>query len=294
MSAQEFYRAQSEMSDPGAYDHLYDALPNDIGALCQAVRNVYVHYMDKRHKIPVERKAEIDTRRCDRILERIITLDVRPLNQRRPSQARFVGCCRDAALLLCSMLRHKGIPARLRAGFSTYFNTPNFNPDHVIIEYFDRGRWVLVDPELETTPVTSVGDPFDAQDIPRNRFFVAGDVWQACRSGQADADMFGATPSDSFWRGMWAIRSRMLDDLAMLNKMEYLIWDSWGLKDYGTPDESELALLERVATLTSAAHDDSNFDALRRLYKHEQLRAPRAFTSYSPVRGEQFINLADL
>jgi hypothetical protein len=94
-----------------------------------------------------------------------------------------------------------------------------------------------------------------------------------------------------FWRGLWAIRSRMVDDLAMLNRVEYLLWDGWGLKDYPAPEGDELALLDRVAALTAAAHDDAHFDALRELYVHQRLGAPSTFISYSPINGEQRIAL---
>lgn len=281
------YRTQSEMSDPGAYAYLFDALPDDLTSLCKAVQGIYQHYMTpKAAALPPERRREVDTRRLDLILKRIIELDPRPLYEGRPTEQRFVGCCRDASLLLCAMLRHKGTPARCRSGFARYIRSdqPGFKPDHVIVEYHDGTRWKLVDAEQSEKLIAENAITFDVQDIPRDQFIVGGLAWQMCRKGEDAYENYGSEPSDTFWRGEWAIRSRMVGDFAMLNKVEYLLWDGWGLNEWmesvGTED---MALLDRAAALTASAHDDSLLDDIQALYQNPRFHAPRTFSSWSPV-----------
>lgn len=281
------YRVQGEMSSPGVYARLLDALPHDLSSLCRAVQGVYIHYMTpEAETLSTERRREVDTRRVDLILKRVQELDPRPLTETRPVERRFVGCCRDASLLLCAMLRQKGVPARLRAGFARYIRSsmPDFKPDHVVVEYYDGGRWKLVDPEQSSALIAENGITFNVQDIPRDQFLVAGSAWQMYRSGEDAVENYGGDPADNFWRGGWAIRSRLVDDLAMLNKVEYLLWDGWGLKDWMEAVEAEdMALLDQAAALTTSAHDDDNFDNLRALYMHLRFAAPRTFMSYSPI-----------
>ena len=100
----------------------------------------------------LEQREDLDNRYMEVILERISNRSEQPLTQARPPEKRFVGSCRDYALVLCSILRHKGIPARLRCGFDHYFNVkPDLYDDHWVCEYRDEKgvRWKLVDANVD-------------------------------------------------------------------------------------------------------------------------------------------------
>lgn len=75
------------------------------------------------YDIPVHRLHDAETRYFDAILTIISERNPAPLTQPREPGDRFVGVCRDFALLLCSFLRHAGVPARLRSGFADYFGS---------------------------------------------------------------------------------------------------------------------------------------------------------------------------
>ncbi|MFD8721382.1 hypothetical protein ACFV2H_26200 [Streptomyces sp. NPDC059629] len=84
------------------------------------------------------------------------------------------------SLLLCALLRATGTPARLRAGYGTYF-VEGFHDDHWVTEYRAAdGSWRLADAQV-STGLYDV--PFDPLDVPRDRFVVAGQAWRACRTG---------------------------------------------------------------------------------------------------------------
>jgi hypothetical protein len=283
MNPQDFYRTQSKLSDPGAFAPLFDALPDDLDSLCEAVRNIYVHYMSGR--IEKTRKSEVDLRYTSAILERVQALHPRPLAVARTRNRKVVGCCRDAALLLCSMMRHKGIPARMRVGFATYIRVGlGLKPlklDHAVTEYWDAGRWKLVDAEQDDALIKHNQLDFDVHDIPRDRFLVGGRAWQMARRGEADPNQFCGGPDD-FFKGLWAIRNRMLGDLSALNKAELLLWDSWGWMEYEfKPTEADKAMLDHIADVTQQG--DEAFDEIRALYAKHPFKAPPVVMCYSPA-----------
>lgn len=262
-AASAYYSAQSATTDPGRCGLLYVDLPSEIAALVAIVQGLvidkdFVGLYGLTLEEP-ERLGEVDTRYACDILARLADRDDRTLARvpREPS-ARFVGSCRDYALLLCSMLRHLGIPARLRFGFATYFSKePDRYGDHCVCEYWNdaQRRWVLVDPNVDPVVKSRLGVTADALDLTREQFVVAADGWRLARDGRVDPDCFGV-PSIGI-RGLWFIRGSLMRDLAALNKVEMLPWDYWGLADRtpinALPTE-ELPLLDALAQKIGRAH----------------------------------------
>ncbi len=289
-----YYTQQSRFTDPGEFVSLFDNLPHDIAGLCRVVQGLIIHYRDGKmfnYTIPRKRLREIDTRYVNKILERIIELDDRPLTEERPPEKRFVGCCRDFATLFCVMARHQGVPTRVRVGFSAYFN-PAFNHDHEIAECWDaeEQRWRLVDPEMSELHIRENRIQFDVHDVPRDQFIVGGLAWQWYCSGKADPGKFGVDP-DGDLKGAWFIRHKLVQDLAALNKQELLLWDSWGLMLKDTLSDEDHALLDRIAELTQAGN--AAFAEQRIVYEREAvLRVPPVVMKFSPVARPCKVTLA--
>ena len=128
-------------------------LPTDIRVLAAVVRG-FSFIMPKgemyHYTVSHDRVIGDRARRVDDMLALILALNDQPLTVARPPEQRLVGCSHDYSLLLTAMLRHQGIPARPRFGFSLYFN-PNFGHDHVVTEYWDQhqGRWLVVDAQQD-------------------------------------------------------------------------------------------------------------------------------------------------
>lgn len=292
MVPQDFYRTQSAMSDPGQYKSLYDALPDDLYTLRNLIQGIYLHYRagpQMGFPISEERILQADNRRMETIFASVIAQDGQPLTVERAPDKRVVGCCRDASLLLCSFLRHKGIPARIRYGFAPYIKfAPDFAVDHVVTEYWENGRWKMADMDLSEGAISYFGIEFDMFDIPRDQFLVAGQVWQAVQAGSADANNYGVHPDlpDADLRGETFIMGCLSKDVAFLSKQEYLLWDVWGmLEDESAPDPSQVALLNQSANLTAQAHNDNNFDAIRALGQRAEFIVPETIMCLSPVQA---------
>ena len=299
MNPSEYYVQQSPITDPKKYAYLFDDLPQDISGICRALQGL-IFPIDAEelygYTIPEDRRREVDTRYVEKILSRIIELDDRPLSEPRPPEKRFVGCCRDFVVLFCAVERHRGIPARGRIGFAPYIRDfgPNFIVCHIVAEYWDSNekRWRLVDPEQDELIITLNNIQFDPTDIPRGQFIVAGLAWQMCRAHKADPDSFGELP-DSFLKGSWFIRKNLVLDLAFLNRMELLLWDSWGDLTAPEPEPSkeQLTLLDEVATLTQAGSEA--FERMRAIYEGEAvLKVPSVITCYSFVTEPTQVELA--
>jgi hypothetical protein len=248
-----------------------------------------IHYQSDAlgSDVPATRLDEVRRRMITAMLERLVELDPRPLTIARPPDRRLIGCCRDAATLMCAVLRQGGVPSRVRVGFARYLDS-NLFVDHWVTEYWndERQRWILVDAEQDGVVRSWDGSTFDACDVPRDQFLVAGRAWQACRAGDEDEHRFGY---DLEATGMWVVRANLLHDLACLNKVELTPWDFWrlGLTEFEQLSSDDLTLLDTVATLTQAG--DQDFFSLRTLYVQDaRLRVPATVTSYNLAdeRGE--------
>ncbi len=289
-----YYTEQSSITNPAEYAHLYEDLPYDIAGLCKVVQGLIIHYRGAamfNYTIPDERLAEIDTRYVPKMLARIRELDDRPLTGARSPEKRFVGCCRDFATLFCSMARYRGIPTRTRIGFAAYF-TPGFNHDHEIVECWDakEQRWRLVDPEMSERHIQENRIRFDVHDVPRDQFIVGCLAWQWCRADRANPDKFGVEP-DSFAKGWWFIGHKLIQDLAAQNKMELLLWDTWGIMLKELTGEEDLALLDKLAVVTQAGAE--GFAEQLSTYENvEGLKVSPPVMSYSPVAEPQEVEFA--
>lgn len=260
-------------------------LPDALPDLCRVVQGLVVHPFLAHlcgvapHEIRLD---DLEIRTASEMVIRVLALDPRPLGEARPPGRRFVGNCRHFTVLLCALLRARGVPARARCGFGTYFARGRFE-DHWAYEVWDdaRGSWRLVDSQLDPVQRDALGIDFDPLDVPRTAFVVAGDAWQRCRRGDVDPERFGILDL----RGLWFVRGNLVRDLAAHAKRELLPWDAWGLMvDRDRPsDAAELALLDRVAEVTQGT-DDRYAETLALHESEPGLRVPRVVRSLN-LRG---------
>ena len=263
-----YFKQQGRMSDPGSYMSLFNDLPTSIPELVKLVQRVTIHvFWTERYgfKAPPERMAELQLRSMEKRLARTLELDPRPLTEPRAIEKKLLGNCRDHSLLLTSLLRHQGVPARARCGFGAYFMPDHFE-DHWVVEYWNReqSRWIFVDAQLDELQCDVLKIDFDPLDVPRDQFIVGGNAWQMCRSGEQDPDKFGIFDM----HGLGFVRGDFVRDVASLNKMELLPWDCWGvILNEQIDDPADLAALDEVAALT--AGDVPDFDAVRARYESD-------------------------
>lgn len=265
----DFYRTHDLFTDPGDHAHLYDNLPDDVAALRDVVQGIQVHvFWLERYEVTLseERKSTVGLRTMAQKLPAIMALADQPLTEQRPIEQRLVGNCRDFSLLLCSLLRHKGIPARARCGFGVYFISDHFE-DHWVCEYWnrDQNRWIMVDAQLDEFQCKQMKVPFDPMDVPRDQFITGGKAWQMYRNGEEDPNKFGIFE----WHGINFIRGNLVRDFLALNNIVILPWDGWGTMQENDDDAAkvEIPFADRLAELTLAG--DDSFAELRNVFEQD-------------------------
>ncbi len=270
-----FYASHGPMTDPGEASALIEPLPNDLAALTRVIQGLGIYDVVARDFYgfdpPADRLSEIHLRRVPDRIARVMELDDRPLSIARETDRRALQRCNAFALMLVTMLRAKGVPARSRCGFAAYFNPPNLE-DHWVCEYWDAQgrRWRLVDPQIDDVWRARLNIRFDTLDLPAGQFLTASEAWRRCRSNETDEGRFGI--SFAGLRGLWFVAGSLVRDLAALNKMEMAPWDVWGAQP-GPDEKFDLVLFDELAALTR--DPELKFAELRRRYdEDDRLRVP--------------------
>ncbi len=167
-----FYASHGPMTDPGEASALIDPLPNDVAALSRVIQGLGIYDVVARDfygfEPPENCLAEIHLRPIAERIARILELDAQPLHIARKPERRVLQRCNSFALMLVTVLRAKGVPARSRCGFAAYFNPPNFE-DHWVCEYWDAQdrRWRLADAQIDDVWRGRLNIGFDTLDLPR-------------------------------------------------------------------------------------------------------------------------------
>ena len=276
------------MTSPGQYAALVEDLPRDIAALAAVGQGLLVHeFMAADYGAPLSEadRATVHIRPAEQWLAQIVARDDRPLQTAREPAGRLAANCRHFTVLMVTLLRAQGVPARARCGFGAYFGTEVFE-DHWVCEYWnrDQARWVLVDAQIDDVQRGWFPISFDVTDVPRDQFLVAGQAWDQVRAGAADPDQFGLSEIKEF--GDWWIAANLMRDASALLNLELLPWDCWGaMPKPGQPIGAELAtLFDRLARLTQAP-DDSRAE-LQELCRDDRLRVPPVVYSAARDRPE--------
>ena len=146
-------------------------------------------------------------------MEGLVSYDSRGLVKDRKPENRLMLICRDNALLLASILKYRGIPARVRYGFAPYL-IPGFHANHVICEVWNEkdNRWMLVDPSA------------DRIDFAREEFDFSNDVWLKMQKKEIDPKLYGMPGLDEYngsplmtmvfvmiWHRYWELNIRLVN-----------------------------------------------------------------------------------
>lgn len=280
----ESYAEPGPLTTAGPGTTALAALPSTLPELTAAVQGLLIHEPGSAQS------ATGHLRTTRQILARILATDPRPLIEPRPPAQRLAGCCRHFTVVTVAALRAHGIPARARCGFARYF-TPGRYGDHWVVEYWDAAtsRWVLADAQLGFESCDALGVTFDPDDVPREQFVVAGDVWIRCREGELDPSRCGLEGEGQ--SGWWWIAGNLVRDVAALAKMELLPWDVWGVMPRpGEPINDFLA--EEFDQLAAITADPDTAAESRARYDNERFRVPAWVYNFLRQANEPVIDIA--
>lgn len=257
-----YYSEQGLVSSPGEYVTLLGELPVDIRQLCASIHQLMlIDFLPNMGfvNVPSKHLEDVQIRDIKNRLKKIVDRDNSSILTKRSFEKITLGNCRDLCLMLCSVLRHHHIPARLRSGFGTFF-VPQKYHDHWVCEYWSQSesRWIRVDPWMSQIhyrkellpPQLSEGllqldlNPYDVQ---KEYFITGAEAWINCREKGHDSNNYGTY--EPHLKGLWFVRDNMIRDLLCLNKIEPLAWDCWGAmgREISSIDEDKLILLDDIA-----------------------------------------------
>ena len=210
----EFYRQYSSFTDPGEYAYLFANLPDSLPELCSLIKSQIIHPYDDlpkfRKLIPQERWNEAFSYPSVKlILEGLVSYDSSGfVNDRKPEDRLVLGCNQNA-ILLASILKFRGIPARVRTGHATYI-MPGFHISHTICEVWNENemRWMLVDPSM------------DMVDFSREKFDFSYELWLKLQNEEIDPNLYGIPRR---YTGLVSIVGKVCTDLASILGTEYPI-----------------------------------------------------------------------
>jgi hypothetical protein len=276
----QYYALPGRFTNSGEHAHLFEGLPTHLPELVKIVQNSLLHvFWTERYGVKLSQveKVALNLRSASAKLASMEAAGVEKLCSPRSPAQRQVGNCRDFSLLLTTMLRYQGTPARARCGFGTYF-VPGRYEDHWVCEVWSQAqqRWVMVDAQLDQLQQQALGIDFDPLDIPPGKFLTGGQAWQMARRGEVDPELFGIFDM----HGLWFIAGDLVRDVLALNKVEILPWDhGWGLLGDDAeagPEPERSECYDRLAELSLPGQED--FAALHALYESEpRLKPPASY-----------------
>ena len=258
-----FYKQYSEFTDPGKYKYLYKNLPDSLPELCSLIKSQFIHpYAELpqySEQIPKERWNEsFKYPTVESILKGLVSYDSTGLVNNRLPENRLVVICRGNAILLASILKYRGIPVRLRAGYATYI-MPDFHISHAICEVWNKNenRWMLVDPSM------------DMVDFSRDKFDFSNDAWLQMQQKEIDPDLYGLPGKYS---GKASILAIFNTDLAFILGTEYTIYQYAPVLDYASKNNNQLTsehieMLNRINELMKSL-DANNLSELQEIYNN--------------------------
>jgi formylglycine-generating enzyme required for sulfatase activity len=260
-SVLDFYRQYSIYTDPGEYEYLYKNLPDSLPELCQLVRSQFLHivaeYPGYKDKMPSDRRYDINKYTSVKsILEGLRHYDSTGLTLNRKPEDRLVLGCQNYALLLASILKHQGVPTRVRYGHATYL-IPDFHTSHVICEVWNKSekRWMLVDPNLNMV------------DFNRNKFDISNEAWLQMQKSEIDPNQYGFPGK---YAGQGSIAGKICADLASILGTEYPLTMYPPIMEYYIKGEKQMPkeyirTLDSICELMNCLNAD-NLSKLQRIY----------------------------
>lgn len=266
----EIYRQFSVYTDPCGYAHLYKELPKSLNELCRLIKCQFIHPFQAepfRKLIPPERQKNGDpiypTVRT--LLKGLMEYDPNGLVFTRQPKDRLLVTCRYHAILLASILKHSGVPTRVRYGFALYIGK-DVKICHVICEVWDSDhkRWLLVDPTVQ-----------NMVDFPREQFEFASSAWRKLQKGKVDPKKYGVANK---W-GSFHILDMLCHDMESVLGRELLYWERPSVcidenMDVTKVDKKQAEIINRVADLLD--DPDKNLKAIEAMrLQYEFLRFER-------------------
>lgn len=263
---------------PGSYEKYLKSLPDDIGKIGHLLRWSVIHRttldwgnkgtnsdlkFGDMTKVPWYRQAEDDNlTTTSAILAELFRRDPKGITHDRKVEDKVVLTCRHITILMASILKTKGIPARVRSGFAGYWPWSKVSSDHWINQYWDKkeNRWITIDVDGN---FHNVG--FNMYGIPEGKFDYSADAWLNVRKGKINEDHFvNADGSKGLiviaWELFYDFHCLMNNEIIYLHHPKIVIPE-----EFEKLSKSKLKEIDYLAKLLQ--NPDENFDELQKIWE---------------------------
>jgi hypothetical protein len=271
----EHYLKFGPFTNPGCYkDYLKNELPDDIKEIGYLVRRQLIHRITLKNgnkgsdfdlkygdmtKVPWYRQPEDDIfPTASGMLAELFRRDKKGFIKNRHEKDRLILTCRYVSILVASILKSKGIPARVRSGFADYFKGfGNKSVDHWINQYWDKekNRWVTIDVDGSLENYLR----FDPYNMPNDVFEFSTDSWLKVRNRELDGKRFWNAGG---FEGLMVIAWELFYDFHSLMNSEiiYLHTPEFICNRFDKLSKKELREIDDLAKLMQ--NPDENFNEL--------------------------------
>lgn len=206
------------------------------------------------------------------ILEGLLSYDSSGIVIDRKPEDRLILICRHNSILLASILKSRGVPARVRYGHATYL-IPDFHTSHAVCEVWNGNeeRWMLVDPSM------------DMVDFSQDKFDFSNDAWLQLQKGEIESNLYGIPHRYS---GMVSIVAKLCVDLASILGTEHTITQYPPILDFAFEKDKQLTaenieMLNRISEIMKSI-DADNISNLQEIYSNTpELQITKSFKSIS-------------
>lgn len=254
----------SQYSNPNIYSTMYKHFPESIHSICDLINKQLVHIGDEKLvKETFSKEIISEDMKLKTVTDILKELDKRNSKglclDRLPNE-RLVATCRNFALFLTSILKHRNIPSRVRAGFVP-FQDKFF--DHWTCEYWSQNenKWIIIDADKRF------------YEFPKELFQNSGEAWLQTRDNLVSPERYFL---NNEWNGMNYIKENLICDFLCVIGEEVWYDPNTPLsnKSYSSLDTHELTLIDNVANLLK--HPDDNLIELLNIYQQN--------TSFHPIQ----------
>lgn len=274
----DFYKKTSRFTDLGFYRDFVLKLPNNVKDLCLLQRMQTIHPADLRNK---NIRNSIDKVYGDMTKVLVTRLDYEEdyfptaqsmiaellrrnasYDKNRDIRDKIHITCRGQTLLLTSILKAKGIPARARSGFAPYIYCDGVNYDHWITEYYNKleDRWILVDADECLSDLK-----FNPYDIPKSNFIFGAEAYLGIRNKKYKKEQLYYASDPATLGLKAAVRALFYDFHALMNNEIIFLHQPKYIMDMDFElDEVQYQELDNLALLL--LEPDKNFEKLRDIW----------------------------
>lgn len=255
-------------------------LPTDIGQVGRLVKQQVIHSMvlsagrvdaqtnpayGNMRDVPWYRQGEDDYfPTAAAILAELYRRDPRGFVPDRAVEDKLIITCRGVAILMAAILKSRGIPARVRAGYAPYLRPDADTIEvHWITQYWraPENRWMTIDADTALE-----ARPFDPFDMPPETFGLAANTWLAVREGRQSAHAYAV-------HGVSALENlatQVFFDFHCLmnNEITYLQAPVFIAIDFNTVEEATVQAIDALARLMR--QPDEHFAQLQTIWETER------------------------